>query len=132
MGALVLKFGAKVDVLDAWDHAPLHCAAYSGSVDCCLLLVQHGAEVNVVDAGERTPLHVAADLGHEAVCRLLLEHGGTLSKECNTEPPAMLSALLVERMFQKSTASADGSPSPDGVESSGNNGTLTESDDRWQ
>lgn len=131
MCALLLEKGAKVDVLDAWDHAPLHCAAYSGSVECCRLLVQHGAEVNVVDAGERTPLHVAADLGHEAVCRLLLEHGGSLSKESNVEPPAMLSALLVERMIQKSPASAQSSPFPDVFQSTMNNGT-SEAHDGWQ
>merc|ERR1719379_2433541 len=122
MGALVLKFGAKVDVLDAWDHAPLHCAAYSGSVECCRLLIQHGAEVNVVDAGERTPLHVAADLSHEAVCRMLLDHGGSLSKESHVEPPAILSALLVERMIQKSPASTESSPFPDVLQSAMNNG----------
>lgn len=129
--ALLLKYGAKVDALDAWDHAPLHCAAYSSSVECCRQLIQHGAEINVVDAGERTPLHVAADLGHEAVCRLFLEHGGTLSKDSNAEPPAMLSALLVERMFQKSPASADSSLFPDAFKSSENDDT-TESDDGWQ
>jgi hypothetical protein len=131
MCALLLEKGAKVDVLDAWDHAPLHCAAYSGSVECCLLLVQHGAEVNVVDAGERTPLHVAADLGHEAVCRLLLEHGGSLSKESNVEPPAMLSALLVERMIQKSPASAESSLFPAMLQNAMNNGNP-ESHDGWQ
>merc|ERR1719265_175146 len=104
MCALLLKKGAKVDAVDAWDHAPLHCAAYSGSVECCRLLVQHAAEVNVVDAGDRTPLHVAADLGHEAVCKLLLEHGGSLSEENTAEVPALLSALLVERMFQPTPA----------------------------
>jgi hypothetical protein len=122
VAALLLKFGAKVDTSDAWDHAPLHCAAYSGSVECCTLLIQYGAEVNVVDAGERTPLHVAADLGHEAVCRLLLEHGGTLSQENTAEVPALLSALLVERMFEKVPANAE-SVSKDGA---------TESVDEWQ
>jgi len=131
MGALVLKFGAKVDVLDAWDHAPLHCAAYSGSVECCRLLIQHGAEVNVVDAGERTPLHVAADLGHEAVCRMLLDHGGTLSEENAAEVPALLSALLVERMFQHPSRGANRAADPDMLESSSKDST-TEFDDEWQ
>eukprot|EP00746_Dinoflagellata_sp_MGD_P161742 gnl/MRDRNA2_/MRDRNA2_88998_c0_seq1.p1 gnl/MRDRNA2_/MRDRNA2_88998_c0~~gnl/MRDRNA2_/MRDRNA2_88998_c0_seq1.p1 ORF type:complete len:349 (+),score=84.28 gnl/MRDRNA2_/MRDRNA2_88998_c0_seq1:78-1124(+) len=128
MCALLLKKGANVHALDAWDHAPLHCAAYSGSVECCRLLVEHGAEINVVDAGDRTPLHVAADLGHETVCRLLLEHGGTMSKESNMEPPAMLSALLVERMFQKYPANAN--DFPDLFQSSGNDGTADSDDGR--
>jgi len=131
MCALLLKYGAKVDAMDAWDHAPLHCAAYSGSVECCRLLLEHGADVNVVDAGERTPLHVAADLSHEAVCRLLFEHGGTLSEENTAEVPAMLNALVVERIFQKPSANADGSPVLDACESSPRDRT-TESDDGWQ
>jgi len=128
MCALLLKYGAKVDAMDAWDHAPLHCAAYSGSVECCRLLLQHGADVNVVDAGERTPLHVSADLSHEAVCRLLLEHGGTLSKENTAEVPAMLSALLVEQIFQKPAASSP--PLPVASESASRD-CMTESYDEW-
>lgn len=131
MTGLLLKLGAKVDALDAWDHSPLHCAAYSSSLECCRLLIQHGAAVNVTDAGERTPLHVAADLGHESVCRLLLEHGGTLSKDNTRDVPPLLSALLVERMFQKLPETANAPTNPGMFERSSTNRTE-ESDDGWQ
>jgi hypothetical protein len=52
--------------------------AFSGSLECCVLLLDAGAEINVLDRSlpdHRTPLHKAASQGHEDVVRLLLERG---------------------------------------------------------
>ena len=57
------------------DKTPLHIAAYMGSVDCALLLLEHGADVDPRDDCGSTPLLHATDQGHYEVMCLLLSHG---------------------------------------------------------
>lgn len=101
VACVLLRSGADVNARDAWDQAPLHFAARKGSNSMCSLLISHGADPDVVDADGHTPLLVAARSRHEAACKALLQHGGGLAGVADSEVPPMLSALLVERMFER-------------------------------
>lgn len=108
VACVLLRSGADVNARDAWDQAPLHFAARRGSSSMCSLLISHGADPDVVDADGHTPLLVAARSRHESACKALLQHGGGLAGAADSEVPPMLSALLVERMFERPL----GAPAP--------------------
>ncbi|XP_045471558.1 serine/threonine-protein phosphatase 6 regulatory ankyrin repeat subunit A-like isoform X2 [Harmonia axyridis] len=60
--------------------SPVHCASYSGSVQCLQLLLEtYGKEiVNLCDTRKRYPLHICALHGHIESAKLLLDNGATL------------------------------------------------------
>lgn len=61
---MLLKAGAKPDVLDAMKRTPLHHAAYWGDVDGARILLDAGANTEARDNQDRTPLmRAAADGG---------------------------------------------------------------------
>ena len=82
--------GAKVD----WMHknlngrTALHAAAFSGSLECCELLISKGATVNMQDAQGKTPQDWAILVGLDDVATMLERwtaqmppsRGGTLEK----------------------------------------------------
>ena len=57
---LLLRNGAKVDLLDSYNRTALHFATICGSIECCKLLVARGASVDVESSlGGETPLDIA-------------------------------------------------------------------------
>lgn len=58
--------------------APLHHAAYAGSLECVRLLLTRGAAVNLRSEKHLTPLLIAAALGHHDVVDCLLRQGAAV------------------------------------------------------
>ena len=71
---LLLKAGAKTDVIDSLGDTPLHCAAYFGSADNVQALVIAGADVNATNNDGKTVLHWSMDRGYYKVT-LAIEAG---------------------------------------------------------
>jgi len=59
--------------------APIHNAAFSGSIEIVELLVHHGADVNSIASNGMTPLICAAKANHPATCRWLVANGADKS-----------------------------------------------------
>jgi ankyrin repeat protein len=73
---LLLSRGAKPDGRSSiFQKTPLFQAAYDGSHDICILLLDHGADPNAVDESENNPLREAILGKRPAIVRLLLERG---------------------------------------------------------
>ncbi|KAJ4459230.1 putative serine/threonine-protein phosphatase 6 regulatory ankyrin repeat subunit B [Paratrimastix pyriformis] len=68
---LLLEHGAMVDILDAENKTPLHCAAISVAP----LLLAARANLSAEDKDGSTPLHTAAEDGRTEVMQLFLERG---------------------------------------------------------
>ncbi|MBX9641073.1 MAG: ankyrin repeat domain-containing protein [Mycobacteriaceae bacterium] len=58
---------------------PLHHAAYSGSLECCQLLLDFGASLNERDEQQRTPLHHATARGALGCIGFLLDKGADVN-----------------------------------------------------
>ena len=63
---------------DLYNLTPLQCAAISGSLDMCKLLLEQGADVNESRPGKKRALSIAASEGHLLIAALLLERGACL------------------------------------------------------
>lgn len=95
----LLAGNANVNAREAWQETPLHFAARVGSLDSCKLLVESGAEVNPENESGCTPLLLAGQAGQETTCKFLLDSGGHVGGLADADLPPVLSALLVERIF---------------------------------
>ena len=60
--------------LNGW--TPLHCAAYSGTIETATALIRHGADVSAVNDEGCTPLQIAAQSGREGMVQVMVEGGG--------------------------------------------------------
>jgi len=96
---LLLKHGAKVDALEAWDETPLHFAARSGAVEVCSTLLDHGASIDVTNAYGWTPLVAAGHAEQETTCEMLLARGAGAGGVADTDLPPLLNAIIVRRIF---------------------------------
>jgi len=74
---LLLKKGAKVDVVASGRSTALHLAAQAGCSAAVLILLDHGCEVNPRDSQGRTPMTRAEQFNQHAIATLLRAHGGT-------------------------------------------------------
>ena len=81
--ALLLRHGARTDVLDASGCPPLLLAAQRGDCPTLLLLLGAGAPPNVANKFGRSALSLAAERGHPEACQLLLARALPLA-----HPPA--------------------------------------------
>ncbi len=75
---LLLRRGARVDLLDHSGWTPLHWAAAGGYVYIARLLLSYGAAINARTYLRETPLALALDKKRTDMVRLLKAHGGTL------------------------------------------------------
>jgi ankyrin repeat protein len=75
---LLLRRGARVNLLDHSGWTPLHWAAAGGFGYIARLLMGYGAAVNAKTYLGRTPLALALDKKRPDMVRLLRAHGGTL------------------------------------------------------
>lgn len=82
--AWLIERGAGVDLSDAREHTPLHCAANRAHEQCVKVLLHAGASVSARDESASLPMHEAARSGSEAVVRQLAAAGSELS-EINRE-----------------------------------------------
>lgn len=103
MARLLLKHGAKVNALEAWDETPLHFAARSGSVEVCSILLEHGADIDAKNACGWTPLRAAGHAEQESICEMLLTHGAGAGGVADTDLPPLLNAMIVGRIFTDRT-----------------------------
>jgi ankyrin repeat protein len=87
--ALILCYGADVNLPDAQGLTALHHAAVGGHGGIVSLLLNHGANVALEDHGRLTPLCLALDSGHIEIAELLISRG---SKP--TEPDTEGNTLL--------------------------------------
>jgi ankyrin repeat protein len=62
-------------VVRAWYVTPLMCAAESGQLATCRLLIKRGATINAAYAKNRNAFFFATDSGNSEVCKLLIEEG---------------------------------------------------------
>jgi len=94
---LLLDYGARPDVFEAWEETPLHFAAQRGKIEVCKALLARGANVGVLNAQDWTPLLCAGHAGHEPVCKLLLDHGAGAGGVSDNALPPLLVVLLMQR-----------------------------------
>ena len=71
---ILLDRGAEVNKTDSYGWSALHSAAYSGSVEIVLLILQHG-DKEIRDHQGWTPLHLALFYKHEEVVKILDPEG---------------------------------------------------------
>ena len=111
---LLLKAGAKVNMIDHDGQSAILNAARLGHANIINQLVDSDAELNP-DSGEM-PLHVAAENGHVDVVHLLLEGGADVDKADSYGNTALMNAAVagyaevVEKLLsQGATADLEGS-----------------------
>ena len=68
------NFSDKNPATEAKGWTPLHCAAKSGHLDVCKLIMDYLVDKNPKDKHGTTPLHFAAQKSHLEVCRLFLDN----------------------------------------------------------
>ncbi|KAI0183966.1 ankyrin repeat-containing domain protein, partial [Xylaria flabelliformis] len=72
---VLIRYGARVDTVDADEDTALNVSASIGDDDCIKCLLNHRANVNFCGKNRGTALHAAAAGGHIETCRLLLQSG---------------------------------------------------------
>ncbi|KAG1692590.1 Ankyrin-1 [Nymphon striatum] len=82
---LVEKFHAVIDALTIKKRTPLHCAAETGQLEVCKMLLDMKADTNATDVYGQTPLHLGAENDHSDVVKLFLYHSPELSTMANTK-----------------------------------------------
>ena len=76
---LLLKAGAKTDVIYSLGDTPLHRAAYKGYEEIVKLLLDFGVEVNATNKYGETALHEAAFYGSEDIVQALVIAGADVN-----------------------------------------------------
>jgi hypothetical protein len=74
----LLKHGADVNALNAYQNTPLHAACIEGLADCSKALLEAGADLQQPSgdmSNNATPLHLAAEYSHNRLVEMLLEKG---------------------------------------------------------
>ncbi|KAM9824088.1 ankyrin repeat and SOCS box protein 4-like [Neosynchiropus ocellatus] len=94
--ALLLAYGARVNILSMSGHAPLHRCVTKESVECAKLLLLKGARVNkAADTDEKeTPLHRVARFGLPELVSLYLEHGASVDAVNSTLKTPLMTAAF--------------------------------------
>lgn len=67
---VLLEFGASVSLTNHIGMTPLHCAASSGHVDCCIQLLRSGAQIDA--------LNLVSSMTLDKMCLFLCVSVGTL------------------------------------------------------
>jgi ankyrin repeat protein len=75
---LLIRRGARVDLLDHSGWTPLHWAAAGGFSYIARLLLAHGAAINARTYMRQTPLALAREKKRPEMVRLLLARGGRM------------------------------------------------------
>eukprot|EP00049_Salpingoeca_infusionum_P004450 m.79541 g.79541 ORF g.79541 m.79541 type:complete len:1113 (+) comp12571_c1_seq1:120-3458(+) len=82
-----------VNVLDGKGRTPLHYAAYNGSQDCCMVLINARASVNVISKMQRTPMDDARSRCHALASHSIILHGGMTYHQVQEKREAILVAV---------------------------------------
>jgi len=94
---MMIRAGAKPDVVDASVGSPLHVAVDRGHYMASAALVIGGANVDIAWTGTR-PLHLAAEGGHRKIVTLLLDKGARADAPSPTGTPAQRAGAVVEKL----------------------------------
>ena len=71
---ILLSHGADINAgLQTRGVTALHCAVFSGNLDCVQLLIEKKAAVNVAIASSEAPLHLAVEEGHSDIVESLIK-----------------------------------------------------------
>jgi ankyrin repeat protein len=76
--ALLIKYGANLDVKNEGEMTLLHLAAIMEQHLICKLLIDNGANLEEIDAQGNTPLHYAAVSGNVECIQVLLDAGANI------------------------------------------------------
>lgn len=93
----LLQAGADVNYVDAAGYLPIHYACKDGHRDLVHLLLQHGSDFNARLTGH-CPIVIAARRGHIDIVRILLENGANVEEKGSAGYPALISALMHDRI----------------------------------
>ncbi|KAJ5510384.1 hypothetical protein N7453_002487 [Penicillium expansum] len=77
--ALLLQYGANIEVPDHMGHTPLHWAARNNYPDTVRLLLSHGAEIDAMGYDLSTPLLSAAMNDQVSMAELLIKEGANVN-----------------------------------------------------
>ena len=76
-----LKYGAGIDMKNAYGWTALHEAAECGHDKMVRLLLRYGANIDKKGGRRNTALHVAIECAHETVVQLLLRYGANIKEK---------------------------------------------------
>ena len=97
--ALLLEYGASVDVTDQLGYTPLMIASMKGSLECVRLLCESGANVNASNIHDgNTSLILTAVRRFDACSYLLLQHGADVEAVSLNGMTALATAAVTGNM----------------------------------
>jgi len=102
---MLMKAGAKPDIVDEKVGSPLHVAVSRGNYMAVAALLAGGADIENDWKGTR-PLHLAAQLGHKRIASLLIYKGArpdAPSKEGTPLQRTRAAAMLAKKEFENAT-----------------------------
>ncbi|XP_073502842.1 ankyrin repeat and SOCS box protein 1 [Phyllobates terribilis] len=73
--ALLINFGAQLELVDVKGQTPLFVAAENGHLDCVEVLLKAGADPNGSPHNRSSPVYHAARLGHADILQELIRYG---------------------------------------------------------
>ncbi|KAJ6133278.1 hypothetical protein N7471_008493 [Penicillium samsonianum] len=79
IAALLLQYGANIEIPDQMGHSPLHWAAKNNHPDTVRLLLSHGAEIDPIGYDQSTPLLSAAMNDQVQMAELLIKEGANVN-----------------------------------------------------
>lgn len=78
---ILVRKGAKIEMVGSYGFTPLHCAASVGNEPIVRLLLENGADANAHSNAGNTPLHPTAYYGCGVVVKILLDMGADVNHQ---------------------------------------------------
>lgn len=69
----LIKWGARLTVVNEMKDTPLHRACFSGSMDCVRLLLEYGSPVDIKNSCGETPLDIAGEWGYNGILEFITQ-----------------------------------------------------------
>ncbi|KAG9477461.1 ankyrin repeat and SOCS box protein 1 [Eleutherodactylus coqui] len=103
--ALLIEFGAQLELVDVKGQTPLFVAVENGHLDCVQLLLKAGADPNGSPHNRSSPVFHAARVGHADILQELIRYGADvdvdrqLSFGSGFSPPRTLTSLICTPLY---------------------------------